>query len=558
MAKAESELSLDVSQFTSSLKKAVDKQKEANETTKKFTETNKKLKKQVDETSASLGKEANKFKENKKQADEATDSLGEATEKTDKFNKKMKESSGINLGSSLKKIAKVGLAIGAIGAAGVTKGANALKDFQLQMNTLEAVSGATSKEMSQAEQVIMDLGAKTKFSGTEVAEAAVNFARAGFSMKETVEALPGAVNVALAANLDLATSVSITADTLKKLELSGADAVDVADKLAKGANSANTDMLELSEGLKTGLPVMKSYGFGIDETASLLLAFTEAGFKGTEAGTALKQMFGRMKPVTKEAAKLMEQYGIDVFDAQGKMKGLPDIMDQYGNALSKMTDEQKLAFSQEVFGQEAGAKLTALFSKGSKDFLKFSEIVKKAGGSSAKAAETMNKGVVGPMEEMTSAIESAWIGVGKNNEQEIKNFAKAVSDAAPAIENLFGGVLVVLTGIVNALKEANDLMNTLAGNDVKPLGPITKEEAARQEAKEKAIKLLETGPVGSSVDPETERMKEIAAMFANRPQKQEITINVNGTDKPADVANKVATTLANATNTKSATAKNLR
>lgn len=203
---------------------------------------------------------------------------------------------------------------------------SAAADFEQSMNTIGVVSGATTDQLADLQAQALQLGAETSFSAGEAAEAMLELAKAGFSVEQTQAAVAGVLDLAAAGGLGLASAAEIAANAVNAFGLSAEDSGRVANMLAAAANASSVDVKDLADSMKMSSAVMSSYGQSIDDTTTALALLGNAGLKGSDAGTSLKQMMLSLAAPTDKAAKLMADLGVEVYDAQGNMREFPDIL----------------------------------------------------------------------------------------------------------------------------------------------------------------------------------------------------------------------------------------
>jgi TP901 family phage tail tape measure protein len=211
-------------------------------------------------------------------------------------------------------------------------------DFEQSMNQLQAVSGATADQMAGLQAQALQLGADTSFSAGEAAQGMLELAKAGMSAKETGAAIGGVMSLAAAGNLDLAQAAEITANALNAFNLPAADSGRVADILAAAANSSSVEVTDMAQSFNMASAVFSSSGQSIDDLSTSIAILGNNGLKGSDAGTSLKTMMMRLTAPTKEAKKLMNELGINIYDAEGKTRAFPDILADLQQAMTGVNE----------------------------------------------------------------------------------------------------------------------------------------------------------------------------------------------------------------------------
>lgn len=330
--------------------------------------------------------------------------------------------SGIGkVGSELTKNVTVPLL--AIGTASVKVTAN----FEKNMSAVKAVSGATGSEFESLKKKAIDLGASTVFSASEVSEAMIDMAKAGWSSQQIMSGMEGVLNAASASGENLATVSTIIADAITGFGLAASDATRVADLLAQSANAGTIDITDLGESFKYISPIAKTMGFSIEDVTTALTALSTAGIKGSQAGTSLRTMFARMVKPTDAVKAAMEQLGIVLTNSDGSFKDLNTILSEMRGTFSNLTPEQQTYYATVLAGQEGMSGLVSILGMTQEEYDKISESMKNAGGVAKETAEEMTNNLSGSVTLLKSAFEGAGIAIGKNLTPIIKDIADWVN-----------------------------------------------------------------------------------------------------------------------------------
>ena len=323
-----------------------------------------------------------------------------------------------NLGNTL--TTTLTLPVLAIGTAAVTTG----NDFEAQMSRVQAIAGATGDELEQLTQQAMDLGAETSFSATEVAEGMENLASAGFNTSEIMEAMPGLLDLAASSGAELATSSEIAASAIRGFGLEASEAGHVADVFAEAAARTNAQTEDMGEAMKYVAPVAKTVGLTMEETAAAIGIMSDAGIKGSQAGTTLRGGLTRIVKPTKQVAEAMETLGVEFYDSNGKMKSLTEIIQTLQEHTAGLTDEVKNQALAQIFGTEALSGMLALVDRGSDELKNMTKSFEKCDGSAEEMADTMLDNTSGALESLSGSLETAGIAIQKALSPEIKKLAK--------------------------------------------------------------------------------------------------------------------------------------
>lgn len=356
----------------------------------------------------------------------------EAGKKLEEFgNKFTKVSKKIdNMGSKL--TTSLTLPILAIGTAAVTTG----NDFEKQMSRVQAIAGATKEELEKLTNQAIDLGASTSFSASEVASGMENLASAGFTISEIMEAMPGLLDLAASSGADLATASEIAASAIRGFGLEASKSTHVADVFAEAAARTNAQTEDMGEAMKYVAPVAKTVGLSIEETAAAIGIMSDAGIKGSQAGTTLRSGLVRIVKPTKQVKEAMEKLNVEFYNSDGTMKSLTEIVEVLQKSTAGLTDETKNQALAQIFGTEALSGMLALVNRGSDELSNMTKSFEDADGAASKMADTMLDNTSGAIEELKGSFESAGIAIQKELAPYIRDLADYIKDLVDKFNDL--------------------------------------------------------------------------------------------------------------------------
>ena len=276
---------------------------------------------------------------------------------------------GAGLAGALGPVAGVTLGLAGAGAAlksVVSTGA----DFEQAMSNVGAISRATADEQRQLTQASLDLGATTAFSATQVADGQKFLAQAGFEVNETLQAMPGLLSVASAAQTDLGTTSDLTSNILGQFNLEASETGKLGNTLTSVFTGANTDLVQLGTALSFGGASFGALGGSVEEAAVAVGLFSDAGVQASRAGTGLRAIGASLAAPTAEAAKEMARLGVDAFDTEGNFIGLANVVDNLNASLSGLSDQQRVQSIDTIFGRVATPAALALLDAGGDEIRK--------------------------------------------------------------------------------------------------------------------------------------------------------------------------------------------
>ena len=309
-------------------------------------------------------------------------------------------------------------------------------DFESAMSKVSAISGATGGDLDALNKKAQEMGAKTKFSATESAEAFTYMAMAGWKTEDMLDGIDGIMNLAAADGLDLATTSDIVTDALTAFGLSASDSGHFADVLAKASSNANTNVSMLGESFKYAAPVAGALGYSAEDTAIALGLMANAGIKGSQGGTALRGSLTRLIKPTDDAAALMEQYGLSMTNADGSMKSLGEVMNMLRDKLGGLTEAEQAQVAAHIFGQEAMSGMLAIINASDSDYAKLTDAIYDADGAAQQMADTMLDNLSGQLTLLKSALEGLAIQFGEILMPYIKQFVTWLQNLTQKLQEL--------------------------------------------------------------------------------------------------------------------------
>lgn len=330
-----------------------------------------------------------------------------ALSKIDVAGQKM-EAVGNSIASAGKKMMGVTTVIGGVGVAAVKTAA----DFDSAMSQVAAISGATGKDFDALRNKAREMGAKTKFSATEAAEAMNYMAMAGWKTEDMLSGIEGIMNLAAASGEDLATTSDIVTDALTAFGLSAKDSGHFADILAAASSNANTNVSMMGETFKYCAPIAGALGFSAGDTAEAIGLMANAGIKSSQAGTALRTIMNNLAGDVKISGKAIGDVTIATTNADGSMRDLSDILADCRSAFGNLTESEKAQAAESLVGKNAMSGFLALMNAGEGDIEKLSSAIENCDGSAEKMAMTMQDNLAGQLTILKSQLQELAISFG--------------------------------------------------------------------------------------------------------------------------------------------------
>lgn len=446
-------------------------------------------KKKVEELESVLSKVEEKYGENSREAESWREKLNSATAELNNMKTALHdipngiEQMGTAMQSAGEKLSAMGDALMPLSAAAAAIGVAAVKttaDFDSSMSKVSAISGATGKDFDALRQKAREMGAETKFSASEAADAFTYMAMAGWKTEEMMNGIDGIMALSAADGLDLATTADIVTDSLSAMGLSAEDAGHFADVLAAASTNANTNVEMMGETFKYAAPLAGSLGFSIEDLAVATGLMANAGIKGSQSGTALRGWLTRLAKPTKESKAAMDALGLSLTDSEGNMKSLMQIMDETRDAFSNLSEESKAQHAAMLAGQNGMSGFLAVVNASEADLKKLAKATKNANGVAKDMAETMQDNLNGQLTILKSQLGEAAISIGDALIPKIREATSVVQSATDWFNNLSAEEkqLAINAGIATAaaaplLKVIGGFL-TVGGKAVENIGGMVK------------------------------------------------------------------------------------
>ena len=298
---------------------------------------------------------------------------------------------------------------------------NTAGDFEASMSNVEALSGASGDELESLSDKAKEMGATTKFTAGESADALSYMALAGWNTQSMLEGISPVLNLAAAANMDLAQASDIVTDYLTAFGLKASDTTHFVDVMAYAMAHSNTDVIQLGEAYKACASTATSLGYSVEETTAVLATMANAGVKGGEAGTALNAIFTRLATNTKKCGDELANYGVNIYDAQGNMQSLSSILTGIAGVWGDLTDQEQANLAKTIAGTNQYSKLQTIMAgcseaaaEGGQSFSDYTAALNNCAGSADKMAGTMLDNMNGRLVLMQSAADGLKIAIGED------------------------------------------------------------------------------------------------------------------------------------------------
>lgn len=314
----------------------------------------------------------------------------------------------------------VSTALAGAGAASIKVGAS----FEAGMSKVAAISGAAGEELAALTDKAKEMGAKTKFSASEAADAMSYMAMAGWKTEDMLNGIEGIMNLAAASGEDLASTSDIVTDALTAMGLAASDSGHFADVLAAASSNSNTNVAMMGETFKYAAPLAGALGYNIEDLAQAIGLMANSGIKGSQAGTALRSILTRLAKPTSETEAAMSKYNISLKNSDGSMKTLMEVMENLRDSLQGLSEDEQASAAAAIGGQEAMSGLLAIVNASETDFDKLADAIMNADGSAEQMADTMIDNLAGATTILKSSLEGLGIEIYESMQEPLKDTVK--------------------------------------------------------------------------------------------------------------------------------------
>lgn len=326
--------------------------------------------------------------------------------------------------------------------------------FEAGMSEVAAISGATGEDLQKLSDKAKEMGAVTKFSATDSAEALKYMAMAGWDTQKMLDGLPGVMNLAAASGENLGTVSDIVTDALTAFGMKAEEAGHFADVLAKASSKSNTNVSMMGETFKYVAPVAGALGYSCEDTAIAVGLMANSGIKASQAGTSLRQILLGLQGTVELSGDSFGKWVIETQNADGSMRDLHEILGDLREAFANMTEAEKAANAESIAGKVGMSGLLAIVNATEEDYAKLTEEIYNADGAAQQMADTMNDNLSGQLTILGSTIEGIALQFGdimlpaiKSIVQGLQNFATWLNSTSETTKR----IIVVIATVAAAL-----------------------------------------------------------------------------------------------------------
>lgn len=319
--------------------------------------------------------------------------------------------------------------------AGIADTVQTYADFEAAMSEVKAISGATSQEFEQLTEKANQMGAVTKFTASESAEAFKYMAQAGWDVREMMDGIDGLIALAAASGEDLGITADIVTDALTAFGLSAKESGRFADVMAQAASATNTDVAKMGDTFKYVAPVAGALGYSIEDTAVAIGLMANSGIKASQAGTSLRSLLTNLTRPVGQAEDAINALGISITNTDGSVKPLSQTLQDLRAKFGALTDSEKAQYAAMLAGQEGMSGLLAIVNASDQEFESLTEQINNSSGAAQKMADVMMDNLSGKFELFTGALDSMKMSLGEKFKPYLIEALEWMTDKVPDVEN---------------------------------------------------------------------------------------------------------------------------
>ena len=376
----------------------------------------------------------------------------EAASGRDKLNALGKAAQG--LGQTLQTAVTLPLmAVGAASTKVFTGFDDSMRQVRATMGLYDETNEQTAAAIDKLTDAAKDMGATTRYSASEAASALNYLALAGYDADQAVEALPVVLRLAQAGGIDLASASDMVTDSMSALNIEMSRLPEFVDQLAVTSQKSNTSVGQLGQAILTVGATAANLRGGTAELNAELGILADAGIKSAEGGTHLRNVILALTQPTEAGARALKKYTDGVYDAEGNMRSLDEILGELQRSLNGLsTQAERDSVINDIFNKTDLAAAQVLIAGAGERFAELTGYISNATGAAENMAEVMEGGIGGSFRSLKSAVEGAGIAIGEELAPHVQRAADFVTGLVRGFSELDQGTrqTIVTIGTIAA------------------------------------------------------------------------------------------------------------
>ena len=338
-------------------------------------------------------------------------------------------------------------------------------EYEASISNVVAISGAMAEEVELLQSKAEEMGATTKFTAAESAEAMGYMAMAGWKVNDMVSGLDGIMDLSAASGESLASVSDIVTDALTAFGLQASDSAHFADVLAAASSNANTNVAMMGETFKYAAPVAGSFGFSVEDTAEAIGLMANSGIKASQAGTSLRRILTEMSHDIQLDGEKIHQFTVKTSNADGSMRNLSDILADLRVGWEQLSESEQAANATSIVGTNAMSGFLALMNSAPADVEKLSTAIENADGTAKEMSETMLDNLQGDKTLFESAFDGVKIAISKELNPALRDIVQWGTQQMPkvqaVVEPLFKGAINCVKSLINGFEKIKPVLSAV-------------------------------------------------------------------------------------------------
>lgn len=336
--------------------------------------------------------------------------------------------------------------------------------FEAAMSEVIAISGAFGYEVEALTEKAKELGAETKFSASEAADALKYMSLAGWSTADMLSGIDGILSLAAASGMELASASDMVTDYLSAFNMKASEAAKMADMLAYAQANSNTTAEQLGEAYGNSAAILNTAGQDIETVTALLEGMANQGLKGSEAGTALGSIMTQITQKMKDGKIAIGDTNIEVSDSEGNFRDLTDILIDVDSALEGMGTQQRSAALASTFNKTALSGLNLVLNEGIDKIADYEEELRNSSGAAKEMSDIMQDNLKGDLDEASSALEGLGIAAYDYVDGPVRGVVQGVTSVINGITEAITPQKTELEQFIEDIEASNAAVKTANNN----------------------------------------------------------------------------------------------
>lgn len=352
-----------------------------------------------------------------------------------------------NIGSKLTGFgSKMTAAVTAPLAVGFAAAAKSAIDFNSQIDAIgplltngAAVTGKFKAQLNEMADASKKWSVQYGISTTQINQGLADIVRAGYDANQSMKMMPAILDASRASGDDFNTTMDVVTSTMTQFNVKAGNVSKVTDAMTYAANATKSGFGDMGEAMQYTGQSANAAGISLNETVAAIGLLSNAGLKGSMAGTAFNAMLQKLAGASEKADSPMSSLGVNVAAFKKGTIGLPEVIDQVTQKTKGMSDAQKVAAVNAAFGERGGRAMLALMNQGSSALVDLTNKTASAAGATKKVSDAMGNTAAANFNKLKSSIQVLGIEIGQNLLPALTPMIKTATQMVQAFGKLDSG-----------------------------------------------------------------------------------------------------------------------